>query len=123
MLTINALRSGLSTALTVALLATTAGIANAQSLPYSRDGVLIPPEQINSTDYPDAPNFWTGKPESPKPQTVQPTMPQMESHRQLPAEIRNLANVKPRGAVPETKIHRNQRTDSQSYLDLTRHPR
>jgi hypothetical protein len=123
MLTINALRSGLSTALTIAVLAATTGVANAQSLPYSRDGVLIPPEQINSTDYPDAPMFWTGKQESPKPEAAKPVMYQTESRSSLPAEIRNLANVKPRGAVAKTNTGRNQRTNSQSYLDLTRHPR
>jgi hypothetical protein len=58
MFNINSLRSGFASVLTIAVIAASSGIASAQTVPYSRDGVLIPLEQINPTDYPDA--FYTG---------------------------------------------------------------
>jgi hypothetical protein len=126
MFKINSLRSGLSSLLTIAVIAASSGVAAAQTLPYSRDGVLIPIEQINSTDYPDA--FYSGKP-----QTEKMEMLQQQANNPQPAVNPNLPTFQSRGTVlPRQHLYNDSQgmstsgktqVNSQSYLDLTRHSR
>jgi hypothetical protein len=123
MFNINSLRSGFASVLTIAVIAASSGIASAQTVPYSRDGVLIPLEQINPTDYPDA--FYTG---NQQPQANKLEMQQQPNNSQ-PAVNPNLPISQSRGTVlvqprqtPNTPGAM-AKAQPQSYLELTRHSR
>jgi hypothetical protein len=126
MFKINSLRSGLSSLITIAVIAASSGVAAAQTLPYSRDGVLIPLEQINPTDYPDA--FYTG---NRQPRTDKMEMLEQQANNPQPAVNPNLPVFQSRGTVlPRQHLYNDSMSTSgktevrsQSYLDLTRHSR